>query len=122
MNYYYDRIQLLLARIAVISMEVHQSNQPFVDHYHASWEAGYVVHMVLAGVHNFVKGLNVDDQLLERFKPYIDGEELKMKKRLQSIAYHIDAPNTLDLVMGSGRMEKVTLIQLVTARCSLTGL
>lgn len=109
LNHYFIRIQLLLARIATMSNETLRTNRPFVDHYNASWEAGYTVDQILAGVHKSIKDMDLNSQLFERFKPYIEDEESRMKKKLVALMYHIDAPNTLSLVTGSGRLEKVSI-------------
>lgn len=45
----------------------------------------------------------------ERFQAYVDAEESRLREALEDINYEIDAANTLQLVMGSGRVEKVRL-------------
>ena len=44
----------------------------------------------------------------ERFQEYIDFEETRIHNNLEKIKYHIDASDTLTLVVGHGRLEKVT--------------
>ena len=44
----------------------------------------------------------------ERFQEYIDFEETRIHNHLEKIKYHIDASDTLTLVVGHGRLEKVT--------------
>lgn len=102
-----------MARIAIISGECLQTNRSFVDQFNAGWQSGYSIDFILAGVHKFIDESTFEDQLLERFKSYIDEEESRMRKRLKSVRYFIDAPNTLALVMGTGRIEKAS--KLLTA-------
>ena len=109
LKYYFTRIHILLARIAVISEEALQTNRSFVDKFNCSWSTTYAMDHILAGVRKFINDSSFEDQLLERFKSHIDDEELRMRKRLRSVRYHIDAANTLSLVTGSGRIEKASV-------------
>jgi hypothetical protein len=95
------------ARIAMVSQEVLQCNRVLVDYFTTSWYTGYCVDKILAGVYPAVQDMDANYQLFERFKDYIDEEEARMKKKLQSVMYCIDAPNTLSLVTGPSRLEKV---------------
>lgn len=48
------------------------------------------------------------ESLEKIFKDYIDGEEERIRRNLVDIKYNIDAIDTLYLVTGPGRIEKVT--------------
>ena len=42
-----------------------------------------------------------------RFQDYFEFEEQRIRSHLELIRYHIDAPETISLVLGPGRLEKV---------------
>ena len=52
------------------------------------------------------RGIN-DTDLREKTQEYVLQEEARIKANLESIKYDIDAPNTLALITGPGRIEKV---------------
>ena len=67
--------------------------------------------------------------LRERFQDYVDAEEARLREGLVQVKYRIDAPNTLSLILGEGRVEKVGVafhVEAVTRwidpafRCSLS--
>ena len=45
--------------------------------------------------------------LRSRFQEYIDLEEERIHQNLKKVSYHIDASDTLSLILGPGRLEKV---------------
>ena len=53
------------------------------------------------------RGTN-DTDLREKTQEYVLQEKARIKANLESIKYDIDAPNTLALITGPGRIEKVT--------------
>lgn len=48
-----------------------------------------------------------DSSLQDRFQDYVDHEKQRIQTNLEKIKYNIDALDTLYLVVGSGRLEKV---------------
>jgi len=48
-----------------------------------------------------------DGDLREKIRPYVVQEEARIKNNLVSVAFDIDAPNTLSLITGPGRIERV---------------
>lgn len=48
-----------------------------------------------------------DDTLEGRFQDYVKYEEDRIRGNLEKIKYNIDTPETVSLVVGSGRLEKV---------------
>lgn len=48
------------------------------------------------------------DSLAKRFQSYVDAEEKRLKDGLEAVNYQIDAMETLSLIVGSGRIEKVS--------------
>lgn len=55
------------------------------------------------------------ESLQERFKSYVDAEEQRLREGLETVKYGIDAMDTLLLVTGPGRIEKVDTTRF---RCS----
>ena len=47
------------------------------------------------------------DSLKARFQSYVDAEEQRLREGLETVRYDIDAMDTLTLVTGPGRIEKV---------------
>ena len=45
--------------------------------------------------------------MYEKFSGYVEDEEARMKKTLTKLSYNIDALNTLTLLTGKGRLDKV---------------
>lgn len=50
-----------------------------------------------------------DEELIARFAPYVKSEEDRIAANLKSVAYEIDEQDTLALVTGPGRIERVRL-------------
>ncbi|KAL1940585.1 hypothetical protein VTO73DRAFT_8020 [Trametes versicolor] len=50
-----------------------------------------------------------DPQLLARFQVYLDHEEERLRSNLEHVKYHIDASDTLSLVLGPRKLEKCIL-------------
>ena len=48
-----------------------------------------------------------NDVLEERFQSYVLAEEDRLRDALERVRYDIDAPDTLQLITGPGRIEKV---------------
>ena len=110
LKYYFGRIQLLMSRIATLISELHPTNRPIADYFVTDWTSTYVTDGFLAGVHKAVQNVDQDDELFGRFKEYVLEEEAKMKEKLQTVMYCIDATNTLDLVINSSRLETVCTV------------
>lgn len=49
-----------------------------------------------------------------KFKDYVVDNEQKIERKLRDIGYYIDEANTLTLVAGNGRPEKVSLSDITT--------
>ena len=48
-----------------------------------------------------------DETLEGRFQDYVKYEEDRIRGNLEKIKYNIDTPETVSLVVGSGRLERV---------------
>jgi hypothetical protein len=44
----------------------------------------------------------------EKFKPYLDAEEARLGANLEAVDYILDGTDTLQLITGVGRIEKVS--------------
>lgn len=51
-----------------------------------------------------------DQSLREHFRSYIDLEEEQIRKNLLAINYDVDAADTVQLVTGPGRIERVSFL------------
>ena len=109
LKYYFARIQAVIARIGTLLPQVLETNRPLADHCLNSMFTSIVTDILLAGLHRTLEDVDQDDELFDRFKDYVMADESKMKDKLETVMYCIDAPNTLDLVTNSaGRVEKVS--------------
>ncbi len=79
-------------------------NRYWVDYYLSKvWKVGVEMTKSLRAPSN------VPDNLEGRFKAYVDYEEDRIRKNLEDIRYDIDALDTVYVVAGPGRIEKVSL-------------
>lgn len=99
---YLDEVQRLIS-------EFHQSlpcvlaiNRPPID-----WYLNFITPCwtMLAGMNRYN-----DSYMCERFYAYIEHEEARLKANLEKFNYRIDALDTLKLVIGSSRIERVSLV------------
>ncbi|EKM49057.1 uncharacterized protein PHACADRAFT_188983, partial [Phanerochaete carnosa HHB-10118-sp] len=96
LSYYFRRIQLLLARIAIMVQEVRKSspgNNIIIDYFQNDIWPTYCLDRILAGAYNGLELTELDDHLFDRFRDY-------------SVIYSVDALDTLQFVVGSARLEK----------------
>ncbi len=93
----------------MVSRNVLPTNKNLVDEFNKDGSATINVDKLLAGVHSAAQELDRDDPTFQRFIDYVNHEELRMADTLKTIAYYMDSRDTLDLVTGSGRLEKVCL-------------
>ena len=106
-HHYFGLIQLLMSRIPIAVDEVLPVNRPMLDYFTTHW-CIYGLDMILAGICRSMDNIENDSRLFhQRFKEYVDAEEKKLTESLERVAYRIDAENTLFLVTGSERLEKV---------------
>lgn len=106
MTYYYRRIQAVLRKITDLSEKVLPSNRASVDKFLGS-EGLLIVELLLAVAYQAEEHVGWDDAVFEKFKSYVIDQEEHMKESLRTIKYNIDAPSTVTLLFGSGRIEKV---------------
>ena len=85
-----------------VRVEVHPLNQQAVVHYFTNvWE---LVHALIAAVRALQPG--PDDP--EKFKTHVEAEEARLENNLRAVDYIIDGTDTLTLITGVGRIEKVS--------------
>lgn len=112
MRYYHDRIQQVVSKIAELADQMLPVNRAIYDKFQGSGILGNF-ELVLAAAYKAEDHIAWDPQLFDRFKSYVSQEEKRMKETLETIKYRIDAPSTLTLLLGSGRLEKVRPLLLV---------
>jgi hypothetical protein len=84
-------------------VEVLPPNQKFFDNYFTfAWK---LVHTLTAAVTPLEPELGTSN--LERFKSYLEAEETRLSASLKAMNYNIDGTDTLTLITGAGRIEKV---------------
>ncbi|GJE85201.1 hypothetical protein PsYK624_012790 [Phanerochaete sordida] len=105
MRYYHDRIQQVVSKIAELADQMLPVNRAIYDKFQGSGILGNF-ELVLAAAYKAEDHIAWDPQLFDRFKSYVSQEEKRMKETLETVKYRIDAPSTLTLLLGSGRLEK----------------
>ncbi|KAH9948257.1 hypothetical protein B0H21DRAFT_847639 [Amylocystis lapponica] len=97
---YQDKIMALIDKMFTLKATVHDANRRSVDKYLDD------IWMIVERVVMSLRGNHEGDALQERFQSYVDSEEERIKKNLESIQYNIADLETLTLVTGQGRIEK----------------
>ena len=106
---YRDMIMDICAKMFAIRSHIHSANRNAVDKYlQTVWQKIATLTM------SFV-GANQPDSLYERFKSYVEAEEQRLRQGLETVRYDVDAMDTLLLVTGPGRIEKVILSSFLFA-------
>jgi hypothetical protein len=87
-----------------IRAEVLPPNRVAVDHYFRfAWEA---VHTLTAAVTPLQPDSSPSSG--DKFKLFLEAEEARLSTNLKAVAYTIDGTDTLTLITGTGRLEKVS--------------
>ncbi len=101
------KIEDLFAKMEGVRTTVLPPNREAVDIYFKTvWE---VVHTLTAAASSQYSGL--DDP--EKFKSYIESEENRLGNNLRAVDYVIDGLDTVILITGGGRIEKVRIKQSI---------
>ncbi|EKM48544.1 uncharacterized protein PHACADRAFT_132334, partial [Phanerochaete carnosa HHB-10118-sp] len=108
MKYYHDRIQRIIRQTADLSDDMLPENRAIYDKLHGS-DILSNFEFILAAAFKAEDHITWDSQLFDKFKSYVMQEEKRMKETLETVKYKIDAPSTLTLLLGSGRLEKYLL-------------
>jgi hypothetical protein len=98
---YAQKIEDLFAKMEGIRAEVLPPNRGLLDSYFTKvWKR---VH-VLTDAAPPPLYLSFDP---EKFRPYLEAEETRLSANLKAVNYVIDGTDTLSLITGEGRIEKV---------------
>ncbi len=104
MTHYVNRIDELLAKMFAIKSDVLPANRRFVDYYLDSvWS--WITELTTG-----FRRAEWSDTMRDRFQSYVLEEEVKMRRKLELVRHDIDAADTLLLVIGTGRVEKVRVL------------
>lgn len=108
-RWYHRRILRILSMISITSIEVLPANRKVVNDFLGSWELREIKY-ILAGLQDSDNDGDDDwdSALFDRFRAHVLEEEARMKQVLELVFYNIDDENTLRLVCGPDRLEKVT--------------
>jgi len=99
---YANKIEELFAKMEGIRSDVLPLNlQSVVRYFTQVWEP---VHTLIAAVLSLQP--SQDDP--EKFKSYIEAEEARIRNNLRAVDFIIDGTDTLALITGVGRVEKVS--------------
>ena len=80
---------------------IHPENRPMVDKYLD--EMWLPLMLSVMGL----QPLPLNEKMQRRFKEYVDAEEQRLKRNLETVRYRIDDLTTLSIVTGPGQIEKV---------------
>ena len=107
-HYYIQRITELIERMSNLDDCILPSNRDFFDQFMGS-VALRRVDALLAGAYDARLRVEWDlGELFSKFDRYIAEQESQMRRTLHTIKFAIDMPSTLTLLLGSGRLEKVS--------------
>lgn len=104
MSDYAAKIDVILAKIFALKAHVLPANRNAMEQYL------YYVWTMVTMLTTAFRRVDVDEQLLHRFEEYTLAEEKRLGENLKTTKYDIDARDTLDLIRGPGRIEKVCLV------------
>ena len=101
---YRDMIVDIYTKMFAIRPQIHSANRKVVDGYlRTVWAHICTLTSSFVGSRHTI--LN---QLQRRFSSYVEAEEERLRQGLEEVRYDIDAMNTLLLITGPGRIEKVS--------------
>jgi hypothetical protein len=104
---YAHKIEDLFAKMEGVRCMVLPPNRKAVDRYFANvWEA---VHALTAAVISQASSQSSGPDDPKRFKSYLEAEEVRLGNNLKAVDYVIDGVDTLPLISGVGRIEKVRI-------------
>ncbi|KAF9654056.1 hypothetical protein BDM02DRAFT_1189800 [Thelephora ganbajun] len=96
---YCEKIEEILGAIIHLADEVLPENRDNVNDYISrTWR--YVMVWVRS-----IKRAGGTEELRTKFESYVTAEEARLRQNLEHIAYHINTPDTVKLVVGNSRFE-----------------
>ena len=112
MSDYAVKIDVVLAKMFALKAHLLPANRNAIEQY--LFTVWTIVTMLTAAF----RRVEIDEQLLHRFEDYTKSEEQRLAENLKTAKYDIDARDTLDLICGPGRIEKVRLLSpRMSANC-----
>ena len=109
---YAQKIEDMFAKMEGVRSVVLPPNREAIDRYFGDvWE---VVHTLTAAVQS-QSSQSIGPDESTKFKPYLEALEARLGDNLQAVDYVVDGVDTLSLITGMGRVEKVRTSH---ARCS----
>ena len=104
---YSRKIEDMFAKMEGVRSVVLPPNQAAVDRYFAC--VYITVHTLTAAVlsQDYSQNSGSDDS--KRFNSYLEAEEARLENNLRAVDYVIDGTDTLPLITGVGRIEKVRI-------------
>ena len=110
MTYYIVEIDTLLEKMFSLKSLVPPANRRFIEQYlHSTWS-------LITELTTGFRRAEWNDLMREKFQAYVSQQEKEMRGRLEKVRYDIDAADTLLLVTGPGRIEKVRFTYLLRFR------
>ncbi|KAJ7248435.1 hypothetical protein C8J57DRAFT_1358239 [Mycena rebaudengoi] len=100
---YKTKIRELIAKMFAIMTNVLPANRATANEY---------LDLVYRGVTSLESSIApcfITDSLQEKFRSYVEAEEARLRDNLKDVRYDIDARDTLALVIGPGRIERVSI-------------
>ncbi|KAK7042365.1 hypothetical protein R3P38DRAFT_2890069 [Favolaschia claudopus] len=105
MMMYATKIHQIMCKMFAIIPKILPTNTTAVNQYLSS---------IYEGVTTLALSVNapgyLSDATLDKFKPYLESEEARLKGNLEAVKYDIDALDTLELVTGAGRIDRYALL------------
>ncbi len=115
LRHYYNKIWTLLRQMHSAAEETLPANRVFIDLFlsaHPFWGLDGLLSGFQNASHGREKWTNWN-----KFLPYVQAEEKRLKVQLEVLQYNIDASDSLLLIMGLGRLERVSY-SLLLHMCS----
>ena len=101
MSRYASQIDELLEKMFAVKSSVLPANRRSVERYLNS------VWSLITELTTGFRRAEWTDTLRTKFESYVTEEEARMREKLETVRYDIDAADTLTLIAGPGRIEKV---------------
>ena len=106
---YAGKIEDMFAKMEGVRSVVLPPNREAVDRYFACvWRT---IHSLTAAVLSQDSSQNSGPDDSKRFTSYLEAEEARLGNNLRAVDYVIDGTDTLPLIAGVGRIEKVRIQQ-----------
>ena len=106
MSDYAAKIDVILAKMFSLKAQVLPANRNAVEQYLN------IVWTLVTALTSAFRRTPVDESLMNKFESYTKREESRLRQNLTDVRYDFDARDTVDIVRGPGRIEKVRVVIL----------